>query len=154
MSIEVPFIILIISVPLYFLTRWMFKKWNIGSEKNRKYIAIIPSILISPIIYVGIIVIWIFSISYYPTKPFDKTEWKDNVEERYKMSSDIIESEMLIGLTKEEVIEILGDEYYSYNDNLIHYGLGFVPGLLNIDPDALDIYFENGKVVRVDQHET
>ena len=70
------------------------------------------------------------------------------------MSEDIIESKLLIGKTKQEIVELLGDDYYSYNENHIAYDLGFVPGLLNIDPDVLDIYFENGKVIKVDQHGT
>jgi len=60
----------------------------------------------------------------------------------------------LIGKTKDEVIELLGDDFYSYDENHIVYDLGFVPELLNIDPDVLDIYFENGKVVKVRQYGT
>jgi len=49
---------------------------------------------------------------------------------------------------------LLENDFYTYNENHIAYELGFVPGLFNIDPDVLDIYFENGKVVRVGQHRT
>ncbi len=70
------------------------------------------------------------------------------------MSEDIIESELLVGLTLNEVTELLGGEFSRYSENHIAYYLGFVPGMFNIDPDVLDIYFENGRVVRVDQHET
>ena len=104
--------------------------------------------------YVGIIMIWIFSVSYYPKTDFNKQEWNENKEERYKISNDIIKSEILIGKTKDEVIELLGDDFYSYDESHIAYDLGFVPGLFNIDPDVLDIYFEKGKVVKVGQHET
>jgi hypothetical protein len=98
--------------------------------------------------------LWIFSASYYPSNDFDKQEWEANVEERYKMSEDIIESKILIGKTKEEITKLLGQDFYSYNENHIAYELGFVPGLFNIDPDVLDIYFENGKVIKVEQHQT
>ena len=119
-----------------------------------KYLAIIPSVVLSPIVYIGLIYLWIFSISYYPTNDFDKQTWKSNPEERYKMSEDIIESKKLIGKTKQEIVELLGNDFYSYSENHIAYGVGFVPGLFNIDPDVLDIYFENGKVTKVGQHET
>lgn len=154
MSPEVPVIILILAIPVYFLTKWIFKRLKLGSEKNRKYLAIIPTIILSPILYVGIIMIWIFSVSYYPKTDFNKQEWKGNKEERYKMSNDIIKSEILIGKTKEDVIELLGEDFYSYDESHIAYDLGFVPGLFNIDPDVLDIYFEKGKVIKVGQHET
>ncbi len=154
MSIEVPIIVLILAIPIYFLSKWILKKWNFGNEKNRKYLAIIPSVVLSPIVYIGLIYLWIFSISYYPTNDFDKQTWKSNPEERYKMSEDIIESKILIGKTKQEIVELLGNDFYSYSENHIAYGVGFVPGLFNIDPDVLDIYFENGKVTKVGQHET
>ena len=86
MSIEVPIIVLILAIPIYFLSKWILKKWNFGNEKNRKYLAIIPSIVLSPIVYIGLIYLWIFSISYYPTNDFDKQTWESNPEERYKMS--------------------------------------------------------------------
>ena len=154
MSPEVPIIILILAIPVYFLTKWIFKRLKLGNEKNRKYLAIIPTIILSMLLYVGIIFVFVFSISYYPKTDFNKQEWNKNKEERYKMSNDIIKSEILIGKTKDEVIELLGDDFYSYDENHIVYDLGFVPELLNIDPDVLDIYFEYGKVVKVRQHGT
>jgi hypothetical protein len=154
MGPEVPVIIIILAIPVYFVTKWILKRFKLGNEKNRKYLAIFPTVILSPLLYVGIVMIWIFSVSYYPKTDFDKQKWNENKEERYKMSNDIIKSEMLIGKTKEDVIEFLGDDYYSYDESHIAYELGFVPGLFNIDPDVLDIYFENGKVIKVGQHET
>jgi len=154
MSPEVPIIILILAIPVYFLTKWILNKLKIGNEKNRKYLAIIPTVVLSPLLYVEIIMIWFFSVSYYPKTDFDKQEWNNKKEERYKMSKDIINSEMLIGKTKEEVIGLLGDDFYSYDENSIEYDLGFVPMLFNIDPDVLVIYFEKGKVIKVEQRQT
>jgi len=153
MSPEVPAIILLIAIPTYFASRWVLKKQNIGDKQSRKLIAIVPAVLLSPVIYVGIIMIWLFAISYYPKQEFDKAKWEKNTEERYRMSQDIINSKMLIGKSEEEVILILGEDYSRFNENEIIYELGHVPGLLNIDPDYLSIHFENGKVVRVEQYE-
>jgi uncharacterized membrane protein len=152
MSPEVPIIILIIAIPIYFLSKFILKKLKLGSEKNRKYIAIVPAVFFSPIIYALLIISWIFCVSYYPKDRFSKQKWETNIEERYTMSKNIIKSEILIGKTKEEVIELLGNEYTNYSEDHMGYYLGFVPRLFNIDPDYLDIYFENGKVVRVSQH--
>lgn len=154
MSYEVPLLILIIAIPVYFLSIWFLKKFKLGNEKNRKFLAIIPAILLSPILFGGIILLWIFSISYYPKTDFNKQEWASNKEERYKMSNDIMESNLLIGKTKDEVITLMGNDFYKYDDNHIAYDLGFVPGLFKIDPDVLDIYFKNGKVFKVGQHES
>jgi hypothetical protein len=153
MSIEVPIIIIILAIPTYFICKWIIKRLKIGNDNNRKFIALIPTIILSPIIYFGLVMIWIFSVSYYPTSDFDQNEWKSNIEERYKMSEDIIESEMLIGKNRDEVINILGNNYSTNNENRLSYELGFVPGLFNIDPDYLDIKFENEIVVSVNQYE-
>ncbi len=153
MSPEVPIIVLIIAIPTYFVCKWIVTKLKIGNDRSRKFIAIIPTLILSPIIYIGLVMIWMFSISYYPTNDFDQNEWNANVEERYKMSEDIIESEMLIGKTKDEVILILGNNFSTNNENRISYELGNVPGLFNIDPDYLDIKLENGIVVNVNQYE-
>jgi hypothetical protein len=153
MSIEGPIIILILAIPTYFICKWIMKRLKIGNDNNRKFIAVIPTIILSPIIYFGLVMIWIFSVSYYPTSNFDQNEWKSNIEERYKMSEDIIESEMLIGKNRDEVINILGNNYSTNNENRLSYELGFVPGLFNIDPDYLDIKFENEIVISVNQYE-
>ena len=153
MSPEVPIIILILAIPTYFICKWIMKKIKIGNDRNRKFLAIIPTVILSPILYIGFVMIWIFSISYYPTSDFDQNEWNSNVEERYKMSEDIIESKILIGKSREEVIQILGTGFLNNNENELTYELGFVPGLFNIDPDYLDIKLENGIVISVNQYE-
>lgn len=153
MSPEVPIIVLILAIPTYFICKWLMTRLKVGNKKTRKFLAIIPTVILSPIIYVGLVMIWIFSISYYPTSDFDKNEWNSNVEERFIMSKDIIESEILIGKTREEVIQMLGNDFIKNNESEITYELGHVPGLFNIDPDYLDIKLENGKVISVNQYE-
>jgi hypothetical protein len=98
--------------------------------------------------------LWFFSMSYHPTHDFDKEKWFADKETRYELSEDIIESEMLIGKTKSEVRQILGDENNTDQSDHWSYYLGFRPGFANIDPDVLDIEFKDGKVIRVGQHET
>jgi hypothetical protein len=152
MSPEVPIIVLILAISIYFFCKRILRKYNIGTKSNRKFLALIPSLILSPILYFGLIIIWIFSMSYYPTNDFNKNEWNSNIEERYKMSEDIIESEILIGKTRDEVIELLGNNFSTNNKSRLSYKLEFIPGLFNIDPDYLDIRFENGVVINVIQY--
>ena len=153
MSPEVPLIILLLSIPTYFLCKWVMNKLNIGKEQNRRLLALIPTVVLSPLIYLTLIMIWIMSISYYPSYEFDSAKWSANVEERYQMSEDIIESMMLIGKTQNDVIELLGTEFHEDNDSRMIFELGFVPGLISIDPDYLEITLENRIVVDVRQYE-
>ncbi|WP_108425414.1 hypothetical protein [Flagellimonas amoyensis] len=151
MSPEVPIIILILAIPSYFVCSWIIRKFKIGHERNSRQIAIVSALLLSPFVYVALIIIWVFSASYYTSNDFDKIEWDSNVEERYRMAEDIIDSKMLIGKTKSDVIQILGSEYSISNENHLSYELGIKPGLFNIDPDYLDIKFENEVVLSVNQ---
>jgi len=151
MSPAVTIEILILAIPFYFFSKWILKKLKLGNNRNRKYFAIIPTVIVSPLLYIGIITIWLYSISYYPKTTFDKQKWDEQIKERYKMSEDIMKSEILIGKNKAEVIELLGEYFYRYDENYISYYLGFVPGFFNFDPDVLDIYFKNGKAVSINQ---
>jgi hypothetical protein len=75
-------------------------------------------------------------------------------EKRYEMIEDLLEKEILPGKTKEEVKNILGAEFYKYDDNLWIFDLGSVPGLLNLDPNTLHIYFKDGKVEELKHRNT
>ncbi|MFB9054239.1 hypothetical protein ACFFVB_14220 [Formosa undariae] len=111
-----------------------------------------PTLIAAPFLFIAIAYIWVASSMYYPKHDFSTYHWKTNIEERYTMSSDIITSHMLIGKTKAEITVLLGDDFNTYNDNHISYYLGYPPKLLNIDPNVLDIYFENDMVVKVSQY--
>ena len=51
----------------------------------------------------------------------------------YELSNDIIESKMLIGKSKSQVRQILGDEDNNDSLNVWTFGLGVRPELFNID---------------------
>ena len=138
--------IIVFSVSLYFLVLFILNKKNIGNIKNRKFIAFVPTIIMLPVIYTIVIFISFFSMTYYPKEEFDQVKWQENIEERYRMSNHIIKNDILIGKTKEQIVELLGDDFYKRENNSIGYYLGFVVG---IDPDVLVIYFEDNIVVRV-----
>ncbi|MFD2907622.1 hypothetical protein ACFSX9_02630 [Flavobacterium ardleyense] len=152
-SIEVYFIILILAIPTFFIWRWIFRK-SIKDKRKLNIATWTATIISMPVIYLGIIILWIFSISYYPSNDFDREKWLNDKEKRYELSEEIIESKMLIGKTKAEVKQILGNEENADESDLWNYYLGFRPQLFGIDPDVLDIEFKNGIVIKVGQHET
>ena len=133
--------------------RWLFKKF-ITVDKTRKIATWAATLVATPLIYLGLVMLWLFSISYHPTHDFDKEKWFANKEKRYELSKNIIDSKMLIGKTKSEVRQILGDESNTDASDYWYYYLGFRPGFANIDPDVLDIEFKDGKVIKVGQHQT
>jgi hypothetical protein len=112
------------------------------------------TILLTPLLYISIVLIWILSISYYPSREFNRQGWLNEQEKRFALSEDLIEREVLLGKTKPEIRHLLGDEGNTDQSNQWSYYLGFRPQLLNIDPDVLVIEFKDEVVVRVEQHGT
>jgi hypothetical protein len=152
-TIEHYYIMLILGIPIFFIWQWLFKKF-IKVDQTRKITTWVVTICSTPIIYVGLIMLFLFSVSYHPSYEFDKERWAANKEKRYQLSEHIIESKMLIGKTKAEVKQILGDADHSDDLNNWDYHLGFRPALFSIDIDILDIEFKEGKVVKVWQHQS
>ncbi len=145
---------LFFSIPIFFLIKYILRKLKIEKPTNRTFISFFTALILVPLTYITIFSIIIFSITYSPEKEFDQDKWSSDPDERYEMTKDIIESKMLEGMTKEEIINLLGNDDFNYNEDHWAYGIGFVPGLFNIDPSVLNVHFENNKVVLVTQHET
>ena len=152
-SIEVYVIILLLGIVLFYFWRWILKKFMTLEERKRIITTWLLTILSAPIAYAFIIIIWLLISLYHPSYEFDKQKWKTNIENRYELSDDIIDSQFLIGKTKSEVKQLLGEpDGWSQDDNWSYY-LGYKPGIIgSIDPDYLDIEFKNNKVVKVGQH--
>jgi len=145
---------LIIGVILFALLRWAFKKIIRHNNSLRVFLTWFSTIILTPLVYVSLITSFILFISYYPKKKFDESVWRLNKENRYEMTDDLIDRKLLIGKTKEEVKRILGQDYFKYSVDHWAYDVSFVPSLGGIDPDVLDVFFKNGKVEKVNQHET
>lgn len=156
---EVLIIMLFLSVPMFFVWRWLIGRW-IKRPVPKNIAAVIVTAFAAPVVYVILIISLLSIILYYPKTEFNRKEWMRDKEIRYGMSKDIIDSKMLIGKSKKEVRQVLGNEgSWSYTGNTDdvdywRYYLGFRPSIGGLDPDVLDVYFKNGKVVKVEQHES
>lgn len=147
-DISVYFILTIIGVPIFFIWRWLLRRLAVV-EKIRKVFVWSATIITTPLIYCGFI--WLM-FCYYPEHNFSKEEWQIDKEKRYEFSENIINSKMLIGKSKEEVKQILGDEGNSNTSDNWSYYIGHIPEVGNIDPNSLCITFKDKKVAKVIQH--
>ena len=89
-------------------------------------------------------------------KQFNQESWTSNPLMRYKMSKDIIESNMLIGKTKGEVIMLLGTTETSNLQGKEHviYALGKPPSFFDEHAAKLVVIFENNLVTKaIHSHE-
>lgn len=151
LSIEVYFILAFLAIPVFFIWRRILKSRKLQTGTKR-VVLWVATIISTPILYVGIVLVTIQVMEYYPKRDFDKSGWLENKEQRYEYSDDIIDSKMLIGKSKKEVRKVLGDAGNLDDSDDWYYDLGYRPELSNIDPDSMEITFKNNKVVSVIQH--
>ncbi|WP_139252462.1 hypothetical protein [Hymenobacter psychrotolerans] len=152
------FATLVLSILSFFAWRWLVSKIT---ERNiyKNILSVVLAICTISVLFFAIICVFLFSLSYYPKHDFDSNEWLKNPEKRYEMTTNMIESKLLIGKSKEEVSRLLGNErrleWTKDGLDCWQYYIGDKPTFgMDLDPDAIDVYFKNGKVVRVYEHET
>lgn len=134
----------------------------VNTIDKRKWITIPLSLILTPFVYFYAFypLINIFS-SYHHEKYFDTTVWQKNPGFRYEMFGNVQETDTLIGKSKETVIELLGTyEWLSWDDasnghdeNRWNYGLGVLPGAFNTKSEAVEIIFENNRVVKLNAYQ-
>src|SRR5260221_447049 len=116
-DISVYFINLAIAIPVFFILRWLFRKAISEDTLLRAILTWFSTIIVTPLIYVGLVVLFLLYIRYYPTREFNKESWLTETTKRYEMTEDLIKSEILIGKPKNEVQKLLGDDFYKYGDD-------------------------------------
>lgn len=82
---------------------------------------------------------------------FDEVYWKKYPNKRYRMSEDLVESKLLIGKSKKEVIDILTSNCKGcsdFGDSWIYY-TKIEKGWLDAEIEILGIKFRDNKVMEV-----
>ena len=125
-------------------------KWQIGRYMSTTRKKINP---IQIIVGVFILSIVIFGVKYKYEHTFSTDRWIKYPRERVKKVDDMLEKHILIGKTKEEVVELLGNEtdgaHFKELNNFVYY-LGDERGLISIDSEWLVVTFDNDIVVEVE----
>lgn len=150
LSIEVYFILLLISIPTYIFWRWAFKK-RISDKTKRNISALVSTIILTPIIYVGLIGIFIYYITREPSSDFDQSKWLTDREGRFAMGDDIVKSKILLGKDTNQVKQLLGQPTWQDSLNVSWtYDMGNGGGGLGFLFHNLSVQFDKAKVVKVD----
>lgn len=151
---------LLIGIILFLLFKWLFGKFLI--KRNLKlFLNIITTIILTPIVYY-FAVTTLFSIlffEYHPENKFESKKWIENEQTRHEMRNDLINSKILLGKTKSELFEILGEPQSTFiinNDtiNNFNYYMGSVGHGMGIKMYQLNIEFKNEKVEKVENIES
>lgn len=134
--------------------------WLSGFFTKTKSTRIILSTVI-PIVFspatalVSVVASLVFTIWYYQ-KDFDKHSWDTDIDCRWMMTRDIINSDLIKGKSKLDVFKILSGDSSQIRaqDKILkkftwEYEVGYPPEIINIDPDYLIVEFENDTVSKV-----
>ena len=157
---EIVFIVLIYLVPLtlligigigvFFISRRILRKL-VTRVSTRRLLTWLATVLLTPLLFAGLIWVIIFLWTYYPNRDFTQKDWQDNQYKRYEYAENIIKSRILIGRSKKQVEQLLGGEQNTNESDNWKYDLGNKPDFLAIGGGeyTLFVYFEKGKVVKV-----
>jgi hypothetical protein len=148
-------------IVIFFVSIFVLVFLFVKTIDKRKWLAILVSLVLTPIVYFYIFypILNIFS-SYYNEKYFNSEVWIEEPSSRYEMTNNILESDTLIGKTKPEIQQLLGTyEWLSWNDsiknhdeNLWNYALGMKPGAMNTKKECMTIIFKDDKVNNIETY--
>ena len=143
---------LVIFMVVVFILLFLF----LNTVDKRKWLSALISLVLTPFVYFFMFYPFVNIISnYHHQKYFDSDAWIEKPALRYEMIDSTIESDTLIGISKEKIEVLLGKaEWLSWNDatkshfeNKWNYGLGIEPGAFNDKKECVEITFKNNKVV-------
>jgi hypothetical protein len=151
-SLEVYFLVLVIGTLTFILMNFIFSK-IIKASKSKKIASWITTIILSPIIYYAFVEVIFLFLFYEPSYDFTQKRWFDNKELRYQLKDDIVESKILHGKTKIDVINTIGKPDHGDTTELWNYDLGSSCAGFGWQFNYLKIRFENDKVTNVELEE-
>lgn len=152
MSPNVPIIIIIIAIPTFFTLRWILKRF-IKNKNTINGTSIFGTIIIAPILYIGLVMAFFSYLFYEPQYDFEKERWFADKNSRFKMRDDLLNSGILNGKSKSEVIELIGNSESNDSTEIWTYDLGMSGAGFGWQFNSLQLTFENGIVTDVKKHE-
>lgn len=144
--------LLLLFLCIVFVLLFLF----LNTVDKRKWLSGLISLVLTPFVFFFMFYPFLNIISsYHHQKYFDSDAWSENPELRYEMIDNTIESDTLIGASKEKIISLLGkEEWLSWDDskkahvtNKWNYGLGIEPGAFTLEKECVEITFQNDKVI-------
>lgn len=128
----------------------------LNTVDKRKWLSALISLVLTPFVYFYMFYPFINIISsYHHQKYFDSEAWTEKPALRYEMIDHIVESDTLIGMSKQKINSLLGTyEWLSWDDfkeahveNKWNYGLGIEPGAFNSEKECVEITFIKDHVI-------
>jgi len=147
LSIENIIIQLIIAIFLFLIVYRIFNKWIVSLK--RKVLAIVACLALTPFIYLGILYLFFFAISYEPDRDFSKETWMREPFKRYYMADDLINHKILNEKDSNTIKQLLGaPDVRRPQVTQWEYGMGEGSGGLGFMFHSLIINFDSNYRVK------
>ncbi|WP_299101620.1 hypothetical protein [uncultured Winogradskyella sp.] len=146
--------LLVIFLVFVFVLLFLF----FNTVDKRKWLTAIISLVATPFVFFYMFYPFLNIISnYHHQKYFDREAWVENPALRYEMIDHTIESDTLIGVSKQDIATLLGNaEWLSWDEankrhdsNKWNYGIGIEPGAFNDQQERVEIIFKDDKVIAI-----
>lgn len=129
------------------MTRIISKNY-FTTKKEQNRTLIIATIVISPVTYVLALICYLFYLFYEPQQRFDSNKWLTDKASRIEMKNNLVESKILEGKNKEQIIQLLGKPDGDAPDRSI-YDLQSTSAGFGWEHNFIEVKYKNKKVFSV-----
>ncbi|UJH92651.1 hypothetical protein LZ575_09375 [Antarcticibacterium sp. 1MA-6-2] len=152
------YLLILGSVIFYFIYRVLSRWYKNG--KIKILLTTLSTLILTPFIYNLIIltILAFFFYEYHPTREFNKRSWSENIHDRHEMFTNLVQSDTLIGRTKNEIFNLLGEPYNPFDlekdtSSIWNYNLGREGHGIGWKFHSMIIKFKNSKVESIKKWE-
>ena len=151
MGAEVYMIILGIGIVTFFFLRWIFKRFIKTDSVLRVALTWIGTVILTPIIYLGLIGI-VFSLVFYNHgKDLVRKKWFIDKEKNIQMR-ETISKNRIFGKRKGEILELLGPPSLKSDTSYIWiYDYQIPEGRSEMEFNRMILIFENDRVSTIEK---
>ncbi len=136
---------LLLGVPLFFLSRWVARKF-VDGQAAQQAATWIATVVLTLLVFCGIAAaVFFFAFGEDAKYSFDAEKWAKKPEKRYQMVEDLVYYDLLQGMTPRQVGELLGRPDHVDPKGVWTYWVGS----RTEKDDVLQIDFYEGRVKAV-----
>lgn len=144
--------IIVLVFFVFYIIRWFLKRY-IKINKKINLVSVVATLIITPVIYVVLVLAFFNGLANESKKSFDKESWFAEKNRRFEMRDDIVTSGVFIGKNKTEVLEALGQPEENVINNVWKYYLGTSSAVFGVQHNYIILTFNNGKVSHLEKVE-
>ncbi len=133
---------LIFGVPVFFVCRWAARRW-LKDPATRQVVPWVATLVLTPLLCAAGIVMWVTTLPGNRNYNFDTEQWAAYPGKRYFMVEDLVDSDILRGMDRIQVRQLLGNPDFRTADSV------WVYSIRGDKDDMLEVTFRHDRVTAV-----